>query len=145
VGLIAYWWYCFITTGDAFAQATSMATAWGWAVDWPWRNFVRDLSASATDRFWALGSLSAFVASLLLLRYRMYEEFAFCFAAFLLAWASVLPQSLVRYALVLFPIYIALARATASHPVMLASIAGSLAALNAYLLIGFSLNWRIAV
>ncbi len=31
LGLVAFWWYCFATTGDAFAQATSIAHGWGWA------------------------------------------------------------------------------------------------------------------
>ena len=92
LGLVAFWWYCFATTGDAFAQATSIAHGWGWAPDWPWSNLRRHLRGNSTERFWAWGSLLYFGASLLLLRFRLYEEFAFCLACFLLFWTSVLPQ-----------------------------------------------------
>lgn len=34
-GLVAYWWFCYATTGDAFAQATSIAHGWGWEFGWP--------------------------------------------------------------------------------------------------------------
>ena len=72
-------------------------------------------------------------------------RFAFCLACFLLYWINVLPQSLVRYALVLFPIFIALAHATAQRPLRLAALAACFAALNGYLMVGFALQWRIAV
>jgi hypothetical protein len=145
LGLVAFWWYCFATTGDAFAQATSIAHGWGWAADWPWTNLRHHLRGNSTERFWAWGSLLYFGASLLLLRFRLYEEFAFCLACFLLFWTSVLPNSLVRYALVLFPVFIALGRATAGRPLALASLAGGLAALNGFLMVAFAQQWRISI
>jgi Mannosyltransferase (PIG-V) len=145
LGMVAFWWYCFMTTGDAFAQATSVTHGWGWAPDWPWENLRRHVRGSSTDRFWAWGSLLYFAASLLLLRFRLYEDFAFCLACFLLFWTNVLPQSLVRYVLVLFPIFIGLARVTADRPLALASLAGGLAALNGFLMVAFALQWRISV
>lgn len=145
LGLVAFWWYCFATTGDAFAQATSIAHGWGWSADWPWNNFARHALGSWSDRFWAAGSLAYFAASFLLLRERLYEEFAFCLACFLLFWINVLPNSLVRYALVLFPIFIALARASAGRPLLLASIAATLAAVNGFLMVAFALQWRLSI
>jgi hypothetical protein len=145
LGLIAYWWFCYLTTGDAFAQKTAVTHGWYWAVDWPWQNLLRHLQGSSTDRFWALGSLLYFAASLLLLRYRMFEEFAYCLASFLLVWSNVQPASLVRYVIVLFPIFVVLARASAGRPLLLATIAGGFAAINGLLTVAFVLQWRIAV
>lgn len=145
LGLVAYWWFCFLTTGDAFAQASSLTHGWGWDTDWPWRNLHNHLTGPSASRFWAWGSLACFGASLLLLPMRRYEEFAYCVASFLLFWSNVLPQSLVRYALVLFPIYVALASATAARPLLLAIVAAGLAALNGMLMVAFTLQWRIAV
>lgn len=145
LGLIAYWWFCYVTTGDAFAQATSIAHGWGWEFGWPWTNLGRHLRGSSTDRFWAWGSILYFAISLLLLRFRMYEEFAFCLACFLLYWVNVLPQSLIRYALVLFPVFIALAHVTSKRPLALATLVAGLAAINGFLMVGFALQWRIAV
>lgn len=145
LGLVAYWWFCFLTTGDAFAQRTTVTHGWYWAADWPWANLARHLQGSSMDRFWAWGSLLYFGASLLLLRLRMFEEFAFCLASFLLVWSIVMPPSLIRYAVVLFPIFIGLAQVTAGRPLLLAMAAGGFAAVNAFLLVAFVLQWRIAV
>lgn len=145
LGLVAYWWFCYLTTGDAFAQKTAVTHGWYWAVDWPWQNLLHHLAGSSTDRFWAAGSLLYFAASLLLLRYRMFEEFAYCLASFLLVWSNVQPASLLRYGVVLFPIFIALARACAGRPLLLATVAAGFAAINGLLAAGFALGWRIAV
>lgn len=145
LGLVAYWWYCFVTTGDAFAQASAMTHIWGWAPDWPWVNLRNHFAGNAIERFWVAGSVLFFMASLLLLRFRMYEEFVFCLACFLLNWISVLPNSLVRYALVLFPIFIGLARATAGRPVALAVMTGAFAAVNGLLMAAFALKWHVAI
>lgn len=145
LGLVAFWWYCLGTTGDAFAQASSIHHGWGWAPDWPWVNLGRHLGGSAVEAFWSWGSLLYFAASLLLLRLRLYEEFAFCLACFLLFWTSVLPNSLVRYALVLFPIFIGLARVSAERPIALASLAGALALVNGFLTVAWALQWRVSI
>lgn len=145
LGLVAYWWFCYLTVGDAFAQRSAVVHGWGWRADWPWENFARHLRSSSTDRFWAWGSLALFGASFALLRLRRYEEFALCLASFLLFWINVLPQSLVRYAVVLFPLYIGLAAIAGGRPLPLATLAAGLAALNAFLVVGFVLHWRISV
>ncbi len=145
LGLIAYWWFAFATTGDAFAQATSIAHGWGWRGDWPWRNLARHFGAPTIERFWAWGSLGYFATSLLLLRYRLFAEFALCATGFLLNWISVLPNSLVRYALVYFPIFIALARATSDHAPSQAALAAALALINGMLMVAFTLQWIVAI
>ena len=145
LGLVTYWWYCYIMTGDAFAQATAVTHIWGWALDWPWVNIGNHLSGSPVERFSVSGSLLHSVASLLLIRFRMNEEFVFCLACFTPYWVNVLPFSLVRYALVLFPIFVGLVRWTARRPLLLASITGVSAALNGLLMVAFALDWPIAI
>lgn len=145
LGLVAYWWFCYLTTGDAFAQKTAVLHGWYWSMDWPWTNIARHLAGTATDVFWAAGSLLYFAASLTLLRYRMWEEFAYCFASFLLAWSIVMAPSLIRYAVVLFPIHIGLARAVAGRPLLGAALASAFAMLNGFLVVAFVSGWRIAV
>lgn len=145
LGLVGYWWFAFATTGDAFAQATSIAHGWGWRGNWPWFNLARHIGAPTIDRFWAWGSIGYFVASLWLLRYRLFAEFALCATGFLLNWISVLPNSLVRYALVYFPIFIALSRATAGHAPSQAALAATLALVNGMLMVAFTLQWIVSI
>jgi hypothetical protein len=145
LGLVAYWWFAFATTGDAFAQATSIAHGWGWRGDWPWLNLARHVGAPTIDRFWVWGSIAYFVASLWLLRYRLFAEFALCGTGFLLNWISVLPNSLVRYALVYFPIFIALARATSGHAPSQATLAAALALINGMLMVAFTMQWIVSI
>jgi hypothetical protein len=145
LGLVAYWWFCLLTTGDAFAQKTAVVHGWGWEAGWPWENLARHLAGASINRFWAWGSLLYFAASLLLLRMRRYEEFVLCLASFVLVWSNVLPQSLVRYAIVLFPIFIALAASTIKRPVLFAMVAAGLAGMNAFLTVAFVKHWPIAV
>ena len=146
LGLVLYWWFCFTATGDAFAQATTAGHGWGWVP----RGIADNLSAfigspEAHIRFWALSSLSFFAASLLLLRYRLYAEFAFCLACFLLYWTGNIPNSLTRYAMVLFPIYLGLALATRRHPAVLAGLAAVMAMVNGFLIVAWALQWPIAI
>lgn len=114
LGLLAWWVFCFVLTGDAFASLHSNIHGWGYRADWPWHNMAnllgRPLDGFALgSRFLMLASITACAASLLLLRLRRYDELAFCLAGFLLIWASNISGSLLRYAIVLFPIYLGLA------------------------------------
>jgi hypothetical protein len=145
LGLVAYWWFCLLTTGDAFAQKSTIADGWGWAASWPWANFARHFAGVAVTRFLAWGSLLYFAASLLLLRMRMYEEFAYCLASFVLLWSNVMPASLLRYAVVLFPIFIGLAASTIKRPLLFAALAAGLAGVNAFLTVAFVMSWPVAV
>jgi hypothetical protein len=145
LGLIAYWWFCLVTTGDAFAQKTTLIHGWYWQLDWPWSNLLRHLTGSAADRFWAMGSLLLFGASTLLLPMRRFEEFIYCSASFLLVWSNVNSPSLIRYGVVLFPIFVAIAFVCLRRPVLLAFIASAFATVNTYLLMAFVLRWPISV
>ena len=110
LGAFVFWCYAFQQTGDAFAMATTVREGWGWHWSSPFGNLLMHLQSERTETlFWTLGSLFAFTCSLCLLRYRLYAEFVFCLSILLLIWGGSVPNSLWRYSMVLFPIWIGLA------------------------------------
>lgn len=117
-GLLAFLWFSFLTTGDAFAWPNSQREGWYRTIDWPWFTLGMVLTyGDALARYWVVSSLALFAASLLLLKYRYDEEFWFCLACFVAFWAgAAVANSLLRYVIVLFPIYIGMARALEHRP-----------------------------
>lgn len=116
LGLFAFWWMAMLTTGDAFAQASTAAHGWGWHSSWPWTNMVeRVTSTSLRERWPMIASLMMFLGSLTLLRRSSWPLFVYCLVNFLLFWAGTSPNSLLRYSIVLFPIYYGVARALANR------------------------------
>ncbi len=110
IGLFVFWWICMLTVGDAFAQRTTLIRGWNAGLDWPWVNIVKHLlSGNAASIAFIVTNLLMFVASLTLLTRKNgttnWILFAWCFANFLLFWSNTLSNSLLRYAIVLFPIY----------------------------------------
>jgi len=119
LGLFAFWWFCMLTTGDAFAQKSTMVHGWQWAFDWPWNNIVNQYRG--TDfrfKYFMTLSLMMFAASLTLLRRRSWPLFGYCLACFILFWTGNLANSLLRYSLVLFPIFYGLALVLAPHVIV---------------------------
>ncbi len=146
LGLFAYWAYSFHLTGDAFAQASSIAHGWGWRGHLFLDNLASHLgSQDYLTRFWLVSSLVAAALSLLLLRLRLYEEFVFCAAMLLLLWSGSIPNSLLRYVLVLFPIWIALARHLEPRPVASAAVVGGFALINGFLMTAWTLGALITI
>ena len=120
IGLFAYWWYCFLKTGDAFAQKSTAFHGWGRGLEFPWVNLFNFFRMGFDSIFWTLGSLLFLGASMLLLRQRHFGDFLFCLANFGLFYSTMIPSSQIRYSIVLFPIFMALARYSESRPVLLA-------------------------
>jgi len=110
LGLFAFWWFAMLTTGDAFAQKSTVAHGWHWVTDLPWNNIVRHLTGNLRSSLLMGLSLAAFAASLTLLRRDSWPLFVYCLVNFLLFWSGTLPNSLLRYAIVLFPIFFGLSR-----------------------------------
>jgi len=131
LGLFAFWWFAILTTGDAFAQKSSMVHGWRWAVDLPWNNIIRHLTGTdvrSQSLMW--GSLVTFAASCALLRRDSWVLFAFCLANFLLFWTGTLSNSLIRYSIILFPIYYGLSRILAHRPIPIMLLLGVFCVLN---------------
>ncbi len=146
LGLFAFWWYCFLTTGDAFAQATSALHGWGWAADFPWRNLAANLtSAHPIGWFWVVCSLLAGAFSLALLRLKRYEEFLLCLSILLLYWTGTLPNSLLRYSIVLFPIFISIASLLERRPLLFWLLLGLSGLLNGFLMTAWTTRGIISI
>ena len=145
MGLLVFWSYCFATTGDAFAGPSTMYHGWGWSFSPPWAALPAMLRSDDVAFYSGLSSLGLLACSLLLLRQGFYEEFAFCAALIVLIMSAAVTGSLFRYGLVLFPVWIALARELASRPVLSALTFSILALLNAMMMSAWTLHNIIAI
>jgi hypothetical protein len=145
LGLFVFWSYCFLTTGDAFASPNTMFHGWGWYFLPPWDNLPEMLRAGDLRSAFALTALGLLAGSLLLLRQGLYEEFFFCAALILLMCSSAVVGSLFRYGLVLFPVWIALARVLAPRPVLTAMTFSILALFNGLMTSAWTLQKYIAI
>jgi len=145
LGLFVFWAWCYYSTGDAFAQMSSVEQGWQWRSAAPWKNLARHLDGDATARFWAISSLSVGALSLLLLRRRHYEEFLLVAAILCLLWSGQIPNSLLRYCIVLFPVWIALARELEHRPLALAATVGGFAMLNGWLMVSWVLGALVSI
>lgn len=135
LGLILFWWFCFLSTGDAFAQASTALHGWGWQTDWPWRNLATHLNSTNPDhRFWVISSLTVFFLSFTLLRSKLYEELLLCISIMLLYWTGVLPNSLLRYSIVLFPIFMGVAVMLENRPLSFWLLLSSCSLMNGFLM-----------
>lgn len=145
LGAFAYWTYAFYETGDAFAMATTVRHGWGWSWDWPLSNFSLFWKLGPDARFWLLGSTFTGLCSLLLLRYRWYAEFAFCLVIFILIWGGTVPNSLWRYSMVLFPAWIALARALESRESMRMSLFAAIGLVGGFVMHAWALQLQVTI
>jgi hypothetical protein len=145
LGLFAFWAFSFALTGDAFANVSTSVHGWDWGAAFPLDNMIAFLRDDSTSRFWFLGGVAGFIASLLLLYYRMYEEFVLCLAMFGLWSLAIVPYSIPRYVLVLFPIWIAVGRALEQRPLAALATFGSAASVNGLLMVAWTLRDRLAI
>jgi hypothetical protein len=145
LGLFCFWAYSFALAGDAFAQTSSSSHGWGWQSGFFIDNLASHLRFDDVSRFWALSSMAVFAVSLLLLRYGLWEEFGLCLLVFLLLWSSQLPNSLLRYTIVLFPIWIAFAHQLERRPIAIASVFAAMAVVNGFLMTAWTLGKLISI
>lgn len=145
LGLFIWWGYCWWTTGDAFAQVSSVGHGWGWFGGFFLENIWWYFQGSPESLFWTLSTLCLFAASLLLLRMRIYAEFVLCVAIFVLTWSGGVTNSMLRYTMILFPIWIAIARYIDGRPVWIAAVVGFLAMFNGLLMVEWTLAKLLAI
>ncbi|HEX6832180.1 MAG TPA: hypothetical protein VF132_01495, partial [Rudaea sp.] len=145
LGAFLFFAFCFLKTGDAFAHTSTERLGWRWSFVTPWENLPAMLHGGGVVAFAALVSLAAALCSALLLRQRMYEEFAMCAALIVLIWCGQGVVSVFRYWLVLFPIWIAVARLIANRPPATAITFGLLAAINGLMTCAWSLGIPVSL
>ncbi len=144
-GLFAWWTWCWLETGDPFASVSTVSHGWGWRTAAPWSNLAAHLRYDAVSRFWALGSLAVAALSLLLLRRRWYAEFALCASVFAVLWSGMVPNSLLRYSIVLFPVWIALALELEGRPLRTALAFTVLGGFAAFTMAMWSMGRLVAI
>lgn len=145
LGLFLWWAWCYQTTGDAFAQPSTVGHGWGWRAGFFVENLLAHLTSAPESRFWAVCTLSVFGVSLLLLRLRLYEEFALCLAILLLLWSGQVSNSLLRYSMVLFPVWIALAKHIDGRSLPTAIVFSTMAIFNGFMMVAWSLGKLISI
>lgn len=145
LGLFLWWSYCWWTTGDAFAQVTTVGHGWGWFGGFFLENIRWYLQGSPESLFWTISTLCLFLASFLLLRMRLYAEFIFCTAIFVLTWSGGVSHSMLRYTMILFPIWIAIARHVDGRIAWTAAVVGVLATLNGFLMVQWTLGKALSM
>ncbi|HET7844886.1 MAG TPA: hypothetical protein VFL14_12095, partial [Xanthomonadales bacterium] len=69
----------------------------------------------------------------------------FCVAVFLLLWSGQVPNSLLRYSMVLFPLWIALGQALVRRPMHAAAVFVVMGLLNGFLMVAWTLGKLITI
>ena len=141
LGLFAFWAFSFASTGDAFAQISTNVHGWGWGMTNAVEMLTMFTRLDASDR--VLIEISGLTLALcfLLLRYRLVEEFALCVTTLLIYWTGGLaPWSMPRFALVLFPLAVVVARSVESRPGMATVLVAAAATINGLI---FVVGWAM--
>jgi hypothetical protein len=145
LGAFAFWTYAYFTTGDAFAMTSAVRHGWGWSWESPLSNLGMFWKTSTDARFWVLGSLFTAACSALLLRYRWYAEFAFCAVVFFVIWGGTVPNSLWRYSMILFPVWIALARLLDTRESMRMGLFAAMGLIGGYVMHAWALQLLVSI
>jgi hypothetical protein len=145
LGAFIFFSYCYASTGDAFAHASSQSIGWGWTFAPPWDNLPEEFRSGIFFESSAFCSVCVALCSFLLLQYRMYAEFAFCIATIVLIWCGQGLVTLFRYWLVLFPIWIGVARTFAWRPSWAALLCAMLGMFNGVMACAWALGSSIAM
>ena len=116
LGLFLFWHYSFAVSGDAFAQKSTASYGWSREMGLPFHVFPKFFAGSANALYATIGSLLIFGASFTLLSQKLYKDFAYCLANFLLFYSASIYDSMLRYSIALFPIYLGLALFVKARP-----------------------------
>ena len=136
LGLFAYWTYSIFTTGDAFAHVSANQHGWAWGMTNAIEQITLFNRLDLSDKLLMGVSGMALAATLLLLRYGLWEEFGLCLTALAIYWTGGLaPWSMPRFALALFPLSVAVARGLEMHRAGTAVVVGAVATINGFVLV----------
>lgn len=144
LGLFLYWAYCFAATGDAFAQSSTARHGWAWALVPVWQNVPELIGDGSASALMVIGAVPVLAGVVLLVRLRLFEDAVYCLAATLLVLSSHGAVSAFRYWIVLFPVWLAFAHLLASRPRIAATVVGTAAALNVFLVVAWTRQLLVA-
>lgn len=145
LGLFAFWWFCFVTTGDAFAQKSAAFHGWSAYPVFPFHLFILGFFHNAKDIFWLSAGLFFLLSSLFLPKYRLYGDFVFVAANLLLFFSNNIPHSMLRYCIVLFPVYLGLSMLTRTRPRAYIALLILFISVNAFLCYAWIAKLHIAI
>ena len=145
LGLFLFWGYCFVVTGDAFAQASTVRHGWDWTFIPPWENLPLLLGGLDAKLPMALGAILVVACSGLLIRLRLIEEAIFCIAAVLLVLSGQGATSAFRYWIVLFPAWLALAQLIAGRRLATAVALTAALLLNGFMVYAWTTQLTVAL
>ncbi|HVY50162.1 MAG TPA: mannosyltransferase family protein [Devosia sp.] len=144
LGLVLFWWFAFLVTGDAFAQKSTVLHGWGWAPALPWTNVLTYLASGAlTDRFWVVSALISLALSFTLLRREYWPLFAYCLLNFALYLTGATANSLLRYSITILPIYFGVSLHLVRRPLLAGIAFGAMALLGGFLMAAWALGLNI--
>jgi hypothetical protein len=136
LGLFAFWTFSFVTTGDAFAHVAANLHGWGWGSTSALETLVLLPRLDPSDLLLTAVSALTLALSLLVLRQRLLPEFALIATSLVIIWTGGLaPWSMPRFALVLFPLAVAVATLMSRRKGTAGAVLASAAMLNSFLLI----------
>jgi hypothetical protein len=145
LGLFCFLAYCFQTTGDAFAHTSTEVHGWGYYFGPPWQNVGVMLRMPGAPRLAVLYSFAILGCSWLLIRQRLHPEFFLTATLIVLMWSSQTTGSIFRYWVVLFPLWVALARVLADRRIALFLMFLLLALLNGLQMCAWTLSNILAI
>jgi hypothetical protein len=135
LGLFAYWGFSYSTTGDAFAHISTNVHGWGWGMTGAIDMLTMFTRLDASDKLLMGVSGLTLALSFLLLRYRLFEDFGLVIASLAIYWTGGLaPWSMPRFALVLFPLSIVVARSVESRPGLATVLVAAAALIGGFIL-----------
>lgn len=145
LGLFAFWWFCYLTTGDAFAQKSAAYHGWSAYLEIPFSPLIKGFFHGPKDAFWFSAGLFFLISSLLLLRYRLFGDFLFVAVNLLFYFSNSAPESLLRYCIVLFPVYLGLSMLTRTRPFVFVALLLLFIPINAFLCYAWIADLHIAI
>jgi hypothetical protein len=145
LGAFVFFGYCYVATGDAFAAPSAHMTGWAWSFVSPWENLPEQLRSGGSLMLAAWVDVAMALCSLLLLRYGMYAEFVFCAATILFVCCGQGVVCVFRYWLVLFPLWIGMARTVSLRPAGAALLCALLGTINGAMVCAWALGMSVAI
>jgi len=140
LGMFLFWGYCLFAVDDAFAHAHTELHGWGYYFMAPWSGLRVLLKLPGIPLIATLCSFAVLACALLLIQRRRYAEFALCLAFVLLMWSTSTIGSIFRYWLVLFPIWVEVARRLEARPFVFATVFSALAIVNGCMMWAWTLG-----
>jgi len=99
-------------SGDAFAQAHTAVAGWGVKFEAPWAAVYTHLTSSPHDFFLTASALALSLSLIPIFHARLFQDAIFAAVAILFLLSNTIDQSILRYILIIPPVFIGIALAS---------------------------------